>query len=230
MSIVGALNSITGAVVQLPDSYTGVPVLIGPHGDQAFNNLSPAVSSIGGFVITCDNAYPAETMKWMDYFYSDEGMKLLFMGVEGVTFNYVDGVPTFVDDILHNPDGMNLDTALARYTPRPGGKYTSIVSTKYFSGYETQPDAVAAAAMMEPYFLPVEERWPTFTYTVEEAEQLLAYDDLLTYVTNMTAKFVKGDESLDNWDQYVAQVKAMDLDGYLAIYQAALERYQAAVK
>ncbi len=227
--IYGALNSITGAVVNLPDSYTGVPVLKGPYGDQIFTNVGSAVAHGGQFVITADNKYPVETAKWVDYFFGDDGMLLLFMGVEGETFTYVDGVPTFVDDILHNPDGMTLDTALARYSPRPGGEYISVVSPKYFSGYETQPDAIAAALQMEPYFLPVEERWLPFTFTTEEAEALRGYEDLLTYVKNMTAKFVKGDEPLSNWDAYVKQVENMDIAGYLAIYQAARERYEASV-
>lgn len=41
----------------------------------------------------------------------------------------------------------------------------------------------------------------------------------------MRDKFISGNESFDNWDQYVANLQKMGLDRYLAIYESAAERY-----
>ena len=54
--------------------------------------------------------------------------------------------------------------------------------------------------------------------------------DLTTYVDSMTQKFIKGDESLDNWDAYVAQCERMGLSDYMTIQQAACDRMLEAIK
>ena len=40
-------------------------------------------------------------------------------------------------------------------------------------------------------------------------------------------KFITGERDLAEWDDYVSQVQAMGLEQYLAIYQAAYDRWQA---
>jgi putative aldouronate transport system substrate-binding protein len=42
----------------------------------------------------------------------------------------------------------------------------------------------------------------------------------------MTAKFVSGKSSFDEWDAYVETLKKMKLDEYMSIYEAAYERYR----
>lgn len=46
----------------------------------------------------------------------------------------------------------------------------------------------------------------------------------------MTAKFITGTESLDNFDAYQKNVYNMGMQDCLDIQQAALERYYARVK
>src|SRR5699024_9010818 len=60
---------------EVGDNYEPMPALKGPHGDKAFSKVSPAVASIGNFAITSENPNPAATVRWMDYFYSDEGAR-----------------------------------------------------------------------------------------------------------------------------------------------------------
>ena len=43
----------------------------------------------------------------------------------------------------------------------------------------------------------------------------------------MTYKFILGEESLDNWDAYVQQVKDLGIADVEAIYTAATARYYA---
>src|SRR5699024_7760935 len=64
-------------------NYVGMPVLEGPDGDKTLTQIGDPVQSVGAFVITNENDYPASTVRWMDYFYGDEGMELFYMGVEG---------------------------------------------------------------------------------------------------------------------------------------------------
>ena len=42
-----------------------------------------------------------------------------------------------------------------------------------------------------------------------------------------TSKVIIGEESLDNWDSFVANIKSMGIDEIVATYQAAYDRYLA---
>lgn len=57
--------------------------LKGPEGHHKYNNMFPSVVGINYFVISDKCKHPAELARWIDYFYSDEGCKLYFLGVEG---------------------------------------------------------------------------------------------------------------------------------------------------
>ena len=43
----------------------------------------------------------------------------------------------------------------------------------------------------------------------------------------MTLKFILGNKSFDEWDDYVNTINGMNLDRVLEIQNAALERYQS---
>ena len=45
-----------------------------------------------------------------------------------------------------------------------------------------------------------------------------------TYVKQMEARFVTGQEPLSNWNKYVDQLKKMGVDRYVELYQAAYDR------
>lgn len=51
--------------------------------------------------------------------------------------------------------------------------------------------------------------------------------DLNTYVEQMEAKFVTGQEPLSNWDSYVAQLKKMGSDRIVEIYQEAYDQWNS---
>ncbi|MFQ9681080.1 MAG: hypothetical protein ACLRZH_14235 [Ruthenibacterium lactatiformans] len=49
------------------------------------------VQMTGVAVITTANKYPEATMRWLDYFYSEEGTVLCRLGIEGESYEVVDG-------------------------------------------------------------------------------------------------------------------------------------------
>jgi len=50
-------------------------------------------------------------------------------------------------------------------------------------------------------------------------------DEMETYITEMSIKFITGEEPLTNFDAYVAQLTKMGIDNVLAIYRDAYVRY-----
>ncbi|MFQ7004508.1 MAG: hypothetical protein ACLRRT_13080 [Ruthenibacterium lactatiformans] len=59
--------------------------------------------------------YPEATMRWLDYFYSEEGTVLCRLGIEGEGYEVVDGKYQLLDNIKNNPDGLTLDQALGQW-------------------------------------------------------------------------------------------------------------------
>lgn len=208
------------------ENFVGLPALEGPNG-KAFNQMNSPLSSMGGFVVTNANKNIPATLRWMDYFYSEEGAKLFFMGVEGETFEVDEnGELQYLDKIINSPDGLTMEQELSKYIIWLGIGYPGIVREATFKGAETLPASLETAEALSPY-LP-DEIWPRFTFTVEENNKLIGLQaDIHKYVDEMRDKFITGAEPLSNWDNYVDKVKKMRLDEYMEIQQNALERYKS---
>ena len=64
--------------------------------------------------------------------------------------------------------------------------------------------------------------------TAEETDELnRIMTDINTYREEMTYKFITGQESLDNFDAFVEQIKSQGIEDAIQIKQDALDRYLA---
>ena len=69
---------------------------------------------------------------------------------------------------------------------------------------------------------------PPVSQTADETKELARIEtNLNTYREEMTLKFITGQESLDNFDDYLAYMQSMDLETAVGIKQDALDRYLA---
>ncbi|GIP40531.1 sugar ABC transporter permease [Paenibacillus sp. J31TS4] len=224
MGTLGSTIVANPATLMNQKTYIGLGALKGPHGDQLYSQMKVPLVNVGSFAITDKNKYPAETVRWMDYFYSEEGMKLFFMGKEGVTYTETGGKFEYVKDITSNPQGLSQDQALAKYLTYLGGSYPGFVTEKFFKGSEALPESIEAGKKAAPHA--VKEIWGKFNFTESEMEVMSTVGkDIETYITEMEAKLVNGSASFDDWDKYVATVKKMGLDRYMQTYQSAYDRY-----
>ncbi|CAG7629929.1 hypothetical protein PAESOLCIP111_03150 [Paenibacillus solanacearum] len=206
-------------------NFIGLGALKGPHGDQLYSNVKVPMVHVGAFAITNKNKNPEAAVRWMDYFYSDEGAKFYFMGQKDVTYKEKpDGSLEYVSDITKNPQGLTQDQALAKNFTWLGGGYPGFVQQKYFNGSEALPEAIAAGKKAEPYV--VKEIWNNFNFTDAETEVMSSIGtDISTYISEMEAKFINGTASFGDWDKYVSTVNKMGLADYMKTYQAAYDRY-----
>lgn len=210
---------------EVGSQYNSLAALEGPDGYQTYNKLSSSVWDPSNLVISNDNPNPEATVRWMDYFYSDEGARLYYMGVEGETFEMEDGEAVYSDHILKPEGDMTFEQAIARDLTWLGS-ISGIIKADYFQGGETSPQSMEAAAKIEPQV--VEEVWPRFTFTEEENRTLQSTgEDINKYVEEMRDKFITGDEDLADWDNYVQTIEQMGMEDLMEVYQAAFERYQA---
>ena len=96
------------------------------------------------------------------------------------------------------------------------------------SGYEPSPytlrednaDNWFKLAKMEGFFPYIVNGYPTYTYMTEEVALELA--DLQSvidpYIDTEVAKFIVGQNSLDNFDKFLSDLQAMGIEDMLKIY------------
>ncbi|OVE54364.1 hypothetical protein B0E34_19180, partial [Chryseobacterium mucoviscidosis] len=56
----------------------------------------------------------------------------------------------------------------------------------------------------------------------------MSMPDITTYVEEMNFKFISGDTSLDQFDNYIETLKKMNIEQVIAGRQAQYDRYKAA--
>lgn len=174
--------------------------------------------------ITTNAEDPISIIKWMDYFYSEEGIVATnwgMMGIEGYEDTY------YVDD-----DGLKQRTEILT------GDKTDDGPIYYLNRFTTVWEWDFQLRMYHPQEIKEVSRevWgeadtaynlpATLSLTAEESE---AYgkiqQDLDTYVIEMTSKFILGKEPMENYDEFIETIKEMNAEEAIAIYQAALDRY-----
>ena len=208
------------------ENYVQCPVLEGPYGDRALINVESNVQMTGVAVITTANKYPEATMRWLDYFYSEEGTVLCRLGIEGESYEVVDGKYQLLDNIKNNPDGLTLDQALGQWAIFPGGYLPQYITNEVDQSAAQLPETKAANDAVRDYVVPF-ETVPRVKFTEEESIKLGTYaQDIVNYATENVVKFITGEKSLSEWDAYVAELNNMPVEDYIKINQDAYDRWK----
>lgn len=216
-----ALNSIDASFELIPVQN---PVL---QNVDALNIRSgiPAVTE-SGIAIGSRNKYPEESMKWIDYAYSDEGYRLYNYGIEGLTYKVYNDQIQYTDLIMNNTDDLSVDQAMDRYLRLlpavPGYQTNESIDKSYIC--KEQKEAVRRWSVNCDGNNP--SLMPSVTLTKEESYELSTImDSLSVYKEEMFAKYVIGATSLDHFDEYVKTTKKLGIDRAIEIMQTALDRY-----
>ena len=181
--------------------------------------------------ISVSNPYPEETMKLLNYCFTEEGAMLIEYGIEGMHYNMVDGKPVYTDLILHNPDGLDPEAARVN-----DGLLTTALPYQMGWDCHFQAHADVAPWTVEAWKIyrepgMVEAPLPTLNFTDQELSkknQLVAEID--TFKDPMIDKFIMGVEPLDKFNEFVEGMKRAGLDELLEIYNTAYKRYKGAAK
>lgn len=181
----------------------------------------------GGYTaaITGKARNPEQIVKWLDFAYSEEGHMLFNFGKEGVSYELVDGYPKYTDDIMKNPNGLNVSQAMSmHFRAAYGGPF--VQDKRYIEQYmelDSQKEAIQVWSEPENKI-----QMPKVTMTADENKQFASImTDLNTYSDEMVTKFIMGVEPLANFDQYVQTLKSMGIEEAIKIQQAALDRFNS---
>lgn len=218
---------------------------IAPLKDATINEGETLKFSGSTFTRFADNSlcildgseYVEEICRWADYLYSEEGRLLMNYGIEGESYEMVNGEPVLNMDWFENcpsmPRANNFNDV--RTGMLGAGIYTCLLDywgfyDNFFSdvALSTQdvwtanaPKTLAESGELSAYI-------SNYFTTEEAAEFQNLQSDLGTYLEEMVPGFILGNYDIDAmWDTFVATQKEQGAERVVEIYQNAYDRYWA---
>lgn len=176
----------------------------------------------------CEN--PVAAIRLLDMFYATpdnavEGFsgQTTFLGFENEHWQYTDSTKEAYEWIAPITGFGDINKSISVNMELPG--YLSFLAMP--SGNPLMDMKVEQVkTMQKPYYkdaYPVNAR-----FTEDESERGNVYEnDIYSYVVMMSTKFITGEESTDNFDQYLATLDKMGLQDLLQIKRDAYDRYKA---
>lgn len=203
--------------------FTAISPFVKNTGDQVHYRFPNQITG-STYVVSADCENPELTIAWVDYLFSEEGAMLANWGVEGETYVLDEnGKPQFTDLILNNPNGLNAEEALRYYTLSPG---MSAAYTDYHRELSSVPES--SIAMMDAWAKDAsDDYYPSAARmnSEENAEYSKIYSDISSYIEENTLSFITGAKSLNEFDNFISNLKAMGIERCIELKQQALDRY-----
>lgn len=171
-----------------------------------------------GFVVSSQTKHLNEVLAYVDWMYSDEAEDLLSWGRPGDLYEEAsDGTRTWKDF-----------TTAAEMKQATGFETFGFYERYNFDGeLATFTDECRDATLTaREYDLPQK---PVLAYNEEEQAIVNTIGvNIETYVAEQISKFMLGERSFDDWDNYVAEVEALGLDQLKAVHESSYARMLAA--
>lgn len=215
---------------ELPDGFelqaTQFPVL--KKGEEPYFMNKATITSYPHIAVSKKCTNPELAFKWIDTLYSEEGAVINYFGSEGLTYTKVDDyLVAYTDEILDNPEGLSVNEALAKHTRSFTAVPGLVPKTKTSNSKYTIPAQQESYERLNIYFKNIfDVQIPEIEYPAEYAEEVSSIEfDINTYVWETVIRYIKGTESLDDYDKFLAQLKTLKLDRLTEIKQNAYDVY-----
>ena len=178
--------------------------------------------------ISTQSEVPELCLQYMNYLFTDDGFVLANYGIEGETYNVVDGEYQFTDLILNNPQGFDWQLCQSLYI-NPGFPCLNDLKAQELTYNEAQK---AAVPTWVGAYDSTDETMPNtqwLSYTVEESYRIADLQaDLETVQSEFRLQAITGQIDIDaEWDAYVEKCKSLGFEELRDIDQAAVDRYLA---
>ncbi len=209
--------------INVESQFTGLDPIKGPRGDQLMADVSTGIGDPGAFAVSNSCKYPEAAVRWVDYFYSEEGSIFSRYGIEGQTYHKDEaGNPVINDEILKAPEGFM--TALGKICLTPGGANPALISDK--------TDGIVASALTKKIAAEQAGYMPEKVYakpilSVEDTERVNTINqDLVKYRDEAVTKFIIGEYGFDKWDVYCNTINKIGMGELEQIYQKAFDKLE----
>jgi putative aldouronate transport system substrate-binding protein len=176
---------------------------------------------VEGWAMSFTNEHPVETMKYLDFYFTEEGRRLANFGIEGVNYTMVDGKPIFTKEMLESTTPLNAQLwEIGAQIPRgfhQDFSYELQWSNKFaveaIDLYGTVPDL-----LVEPFH-------GVSLNTAEKETFDKSWATIRDYMLEMQQAWVLGSRDIDaDWDSYLAQIDRMGYNDVIKVMQSAYTR------
>lgn len=209
------------------DIRSTVPVASTKGKNAKFSKMNQIYDKSGVSAAISTDCKNVEAAAWLlDWMYSEEGNLCCNFGIEGLTYEMVDGAPVYTDVIMKNPDGLSVANALAAYT-RASTSGVCVQDPAYIEQYYEQDNQKEALQLSMKTDMGL-HFFPPASVSEEDSER---YADIMNNVKTlsdeMEAQFISGAVSMDEWDNYIKQLKDFGIDDAIAMMQKAYDLYKS---
>ncbi|MGW0332948.1 ABC transporter substrate-binding protein [Streptomyces sp. NPDC003011] len=211
-------KQVEGAKIEM------IPVPVGPAGPVVLGG-----ARLENGVMISSKALKSDRfvamMQFVDWlWYSDEGQRLCKWGVEGVTYTRSGGryqLKSGISLMGSDPDApkdLQKDYGFFNGVFTYGGSW-DLVSSSFSPDEQRFQDAMAQREA-----LPVDPAHPL--QSVEQEQASLWDTPLRDHVTQNTLKFALGKRPLSQWDSYVSELKAKNMQQLVDMHNKAYDRFR----
>ncbi|CTQ49239.1 extracellular solute-binding protein [Jannaschia donghaensis] len=173
-----------------------------------------------GWAISYANEHPVETIKYFDFWFTEEGRLLSNFGVEGKTWDMIDGEPVYKDAVLNSDQAVNSQMYLEGAQIQRG----------YWQDYRyelqwTSEAAREGIALYEANDLLVDQ----FLGVAFNQEEQAIYDrywpSIRTYMLERNQAWILGSGDVEeDWDAYIETLDNMGYDQVIEVLNSAYAR------
>ncbi len=174
-----------------------------------------------GWAIGSTNEHPVETIKYFDFWFTEEGRRLANFGVEGMQYTMVDGEPKFTEEFLNNGQPVNNQLYAVG---------SQLHARGYFQDYNYEIQwsnefALEGIALYDEGDYLIDQ----FLGVAFSPDEQKVYDrhwgSVRDYMLERQQAWILGSGDVEaDWDGYVAQLDKLGLDDVLAVMQSAYDR------
>lgn len=175
-----------------------------------------------GWAIGHENKHAVETIKYFDFWFTEEGRRLANFGIEGTHYTLVDGKAVYTDEVL------NADLPVVNQMYEAGAQIWRGFPQDYSYEWQwTNPIAQAGIELyskgdyLVPDFLGV---------TMTEDEQAVFdryWPQIRTYMLERQQAWVLGTgDVMSDWDDYLSTINKMGLEKVIDVMNSAYARQQ----
>lgn len=199
----------TWAIMEPPKADT-------PEGQRKIARLN---YELAGYTIcnTKDQTRIDNAFKLLDWLYSDEGCEFEGWGVEGITYEVVNGDKKFLID---ESEGETVYAKFGIGTPGLYQRVDTAANEALYSEEQGKQGRVAYNYQEEKYNPAV---FMAFADDLED-ERADLVTAIRTYTEEMLSKFILGQEPMSQWDSFQKELQDMGLERLLELYEEMYER------
>lgn len=190
---------------------------------SSFGVKDLAYISNGAAAITSSAQNVELAARVLDFGYSKEGHELFNFGIEGKSYNRQGDSYIYTDEILKNTDGLSISAAMGKYM-RSNYSGPFVQNRQYVEQYYQLDSQKVALTVWDSDG--DKTTLPPITPSPDESRELAnIVTNLITYVDEMTMKYIMDKEDLSNYQAFTDTIRGFQVEKAIEIYQQAYDRY-----